>query len=287
MASDPIFILGATGSGKSALAVELAERLSNAEIISADAYQVYRSMPLLTAAPEPDLLRRVPHHLIGFMDVSENNDAAKHARRALEIIRQIHARGHRVIISPAPPSDPQLRRELENMPLAEAVRRLQGLDPEGASRTNLQNPRYVRRNLEVVLVGGKPLSYWQRNWNHPPLGPGFLLARDTSELDSRIARRTHDMILAGVIDEVRALPAEISHTAQQTLGLSLVRSFLASEISLPELETFLALATRRYAKRQRTWLRRETWLSPIPAADPTALSSILRSLNANTEHKRS
>ena len=302
MASDPIFILGATGSGKSALAVELAERLGNAEIISADAYQVYRSMPLLTAAPEPDLLRRIPHHLIGFMDVSENNDAAKHARRALEIIRQIHARGHRVIItggsglyvkflshgiSPAPPSDPQLRRELEDVPLAEAVRRLQELDPEGASRTNLQNPRYVRRNLEIVLAGGKPLSYWQRNWNHPPLGPGFLLVRDTAELDSRIARRTHDMILAGVIDEVRALPTEISHTAQQTLGLSLVRSFLADEISLPELESSLALATRRYAKRQRTWLRRESWLSPIPTADPAALSTILRSLNANTDDKRS
>ena len=89
----PIFILGPTGCGKSAVAVELAQRLGNAEIVSADAYQVYRALPILTAAPSAEEMAGVPHHLIGTMDVSENNDAATHARRAQACIADIQARG--------------------------------------------------------------------------------------------------------------------------------------------------------------------------------------------------
>ena len=283
----PIFILGPTGCGKSRLAVELAEALGDAEIVSADAYQVYRQLPILTAAPGAELRKRALHHLIGILDVSESNDAAVHARRALEAIREIESRGRRAIvtggsglyvkfishgISPAPPSDPALRAELDALPEGEAVARLQQLDPEGAARTNLQNPRYVRRNLEIVILGGKPLSHWQQNWREPA-GPGFLLTRDTAELDARIARRAHKMISAGLVNEVAAL-GTLSPTASKTLGLSLVQSHIAGNLSLPELLSSLALTTRQYAKRQRTWLRRETWLRPIPVT-PAAVSAML------------
>ena len=285
----PIFILGPTGSGKSRLAVALAEALGNAEIVSADAYQVYRQLPILTAAPGADLRRRVLHHLIGIMDVTENNDAAVHARRAMAAIRDIQARGHRPIvtggsglyvkfishgISPAPPSDAALRAQLDALPLAEAAARLRELDPAGAERTDLQNPRYVRRNLEIVILGGKPLAYWQQNWNCPPAGPGFMLTRDTAELDARIARRAHKMVSAGLVAEVAALGAgtgekTLSPTAAKTLGLSLVRSHLAGELPLADMLSQLALITRQYAKRQRTWLRRETWLTPLPVGADT------------------
>lgn len=287
----PIFILGPTGCGKSLLAVELAERLGNAEIVSADAYQVYRQMPILTAAPGAELLGRVLHHLIGIMDVTENNDAAMHARRAFDAIADVQARGHTPIItggsglyvkfishgiSPAPPCDPSLRAELAALPLAEAVARLQALDPEGAARTDLHNPRYVTRNLEIVILGGKPLSYWQQNWQRPPAGPGFVLVRDTAELDVRIARRAISMVRQGVVDEVAAL-GSLSPTASKTLGLSQVKSYLSGEITRDELVRSLALTTRQYAKRQRTWLRRETWLTPLlPTPDP--LSCILSTL---------
>lgn len=284
----PIFILGPTGCGKSRLAVALAEALGDAEIVSADAYQVYRQIPILTAAPGAELRRRVLHHLIGIMDVTENNDAAVHARRAMAAIAEIEARGHRAIvtggsglyvkfishgISPAPPCDAALRAELDALPDAEAVARLQQLDPEGAARTNLQNPRYVRRNLEIVLLGGKPLSYWQQNWLHPPAGPGFMLVRETAELDARIMRRAHRMISAGLVSEVAALGA-MSATAEKALGLSLVRAHLAGELTLAGLLEKLALMTRQYAKRQRTWLRRETWLTPVPM-DADAVKRIL------------
>ena len=279
----PIFILGPTGCGKSRVAVELAERLGAAEIVSADAYQAYRQIPILTAAPGQDLLSRVLHHLIGTLDITENNDAATHARHAQQAIADIQARGMRPIItggsglyvkfishgiSPAPPADPALRAELAALPPAEAVAKLQALDPEGAARTDLCNPRYVTRNLEIVILGGKPLSYWQQNWQHPPAGPGFMLTRDTAELDARIAERARAMVAHGVIDEVAAL-GQLSVTAAKTLGLREVQAHLAGTLTRPELEAALALTTRQYAKRQRTWLRRETWLCPTPMqADP-------------------
>ncbi len=280
----PLFILGPTGCGKSAVAVELARQLGNAEIVSADAYQVYRALPVLTAAPSADEMQGVPHHLIGTLDVSENNDAATHARRAQECIAAILARGAVPIvtggsglyvkfishgISPAPPSDPTLRAELEALPPQEAVRRLQEADPEGAAATNLQNPRYVIRNLEIVLLGGKPLSYWRNNWQPQAAGPGFCLTRDVAELDARIATRAERMLADGAIEEVAALPDHLSPTAEKTLGLSLIREHLAGNMNRRELASALALATRQYAKRQRTWLRREPWAAPIPCTTRT------------------
>ena len=276
--TEPIFVLGPTGSGKSAAAVELAEHLGNAEIISADAYQVYRGMPIITAAPTPEEMARVPHHLVGFLDPSEENDAATHARRAGECIRRIQAAGKRPIItggsglyvkfishgiSPAPPSDPALRAELSQLPPEELVRRLREADPEGAAATDLQNIRYVTRNLEIVLLGGKPLSYWRNNWQQP-IGCGYVITRDVDELDARIAVRAERMLQEGAIEEVAALnPAELSPTAAKTLGLPQVLDYLAGNISRGDLSAAIALATRQYAKRQRTWLRREGWVVSV------------------------
>lgn len=284
-ALSPVFILGPTGCGKSAVAVALAQRLGEAEIVSADAYQIYKKMPVLTAAPSADELAAVPHHLIGVLEPTEPNDAAEHARRALAAIADIQARGKRPIvtggsglyvkfishgISPAPPSDATLRAELTALPLEECVRRLREADPEGAKATDLCNPRYVVRNLEIVLTGKKPLSHWKNNWT-APAGPGFSLERDTAELDARIAARSREMLRSGAIEEVAALEGvPLSPTAAKTLGLDLIRSYLAGTLSRRELTPALALATRQYAKRQRTWLRRETWLTPLSVTDESA-----------------
>ena len=274
----PVFILGPTGSGKSAVAVELAEILGNTEIISADAYQVYKGMPIITAAPSFEELSRVKHHLVGFMDPTENNDAAEHARRAGAIIERLQKGGMPPVltggsglyvkfishgISPAPPSDPVLREELNALSLEEAVCKLQEADPEGAANTDLHNQRYVVRNLEIVLLGGKPLSYWKNNWQEPA-GPGFCIVRDTEELDARIARRAEQMLRDGAIEEVASLEAlTLSTTASKTLGLSQVQDYLKGRLTRSELVSAISLATRQYAKRQRTWLRREKWLTPV------------------------
>lgn len=275
-----MFILGPTGSGKSAVAVELAELLGYAEIISTDAYQVYKRMPIITAAPSSEEMSRVKHHLVGFMEPTENNDAAEHARRAGEIstvlqkggMLPIHTGGSGLYvkfithgISPAPPSDAALREELNALSLEEAVRRLQEADPEGAAATDLRNQRYVVRNLEIVLLGGKPLSYWRNNWQEPA-GPGFCIVRNTDELDARIARRAEQMLRDGAIEEVAALEGlTLSTTASKTLGLAQVQEYLKGRLTRSELVFAISLATRQYAKRQRTWLRREQWLTPIVA----------------------
>ncbi len=292
----PIFLLGPTGCGKSAVAVALAERLG-AEIVSADAYQVYQGLEVLTAAPSAEERARVPHHLVACLSTTESNDAATHARRAGECLADIHARGMRALvtggsglyvkfishgISPAPPSDPALRAELTALPLEELVRRLKAADPEGATATDLHNPRYVARNLEIVLCSGQPLSAWRGNWQPQAIGPGFVLMRDTAELDARIARRAHAMLEEGALAEVAALTqanAPLSSTAEKTLGLSLIREYLAGKLGHTELENALALATRQYAKRQRTWLRRETWLMPLPVTAEDSAESLADQLH--------
>lgn len=289
MSLRPIFILGPTGSGKSAVAVALAKRLGRAEIVGADAYQVYRGLEVLTAAPSAQEMAQVPHHLIGCLSPTQPHDAATHARMAQEIVADIIARGAVPIvtggsglyvkfishgISPAPPSDPELRAQLTALPFEEAVRRLQEADPEGAANTDLQNPRYVVRNLEIVLLGGKPLSFWRSNWQGKPAGPGICLVHETPVLDARILRRTRAMLAHGALHEVAALPSELSPTAAKTLGLSTIRDFLAGRLPHTDLVPTIALATRQYAKRQRTWLRREDWLTPLPVT-PSANSEAL------------
>lgn len=280
MSSAPaiLFLAGPTGSGKSAVAVELAEILG-AEIISSDAYQVYREIPVLTAAPSPEEQARIPHHMISIIPVAAPWDATKHYHRAMQCVKDIHARGKTAIVtggsglyfkflshgmSEAPPGDPALRATFANNSTENLYARLSSLDPEGAAGTDSANRRYVERNLEIVLAGGKPLSFWKQNWQKLPLGPGWTITRDVPELDRRIALRAARMMQEGAVDEVGLL-GPCSATAERALGLQQIRSMLRGEISRENCQAQLALSTRQYAKRQRTWLKRESWLRELPA----------------------
>lgn len=273
-----LFIAGPTGSGKSSVAVELADLL-NAEIVSTDAYQVYREIPVLTAAPSPEEQARVPHHMISIIPVQTSWDATEHYRRAMQDIKQIRAKGKTAIItggsglyfkflshglSEAPPGNPEIRASFAGHSTEELYARLLSLDPAGAAATSPSNRRYVERNLEIVLAGGKPLSFWRQNWQKQPLGPGWAITRPIPELDYRIALRATRMLEEGAVEEVAAL-GPCSATAERTLGLQLIRSMLQGEITQEECQARLALATRQYAKRQRTWLKREQWLRELPA----------------------
>jgi tRNA dimethylallyltransferase len=279
---EPLYICGPTASGKSAVALHLA-RVLGGEIVNADAFQLYRGLEVLTASPDPEEFASTPHHLYSVIDPSENLDAARYRELALPVIHDIQDRGRQPIIvggsglylkflthgpSPLPPADPDLRRELEALPLDELNRRLAELDPDTAATIDRQNPRYVQRALEVCIVTGQPVSRLRRSFSQDP-GPlrGIVLHWDPAALDQRIRQRTTAMLVNGAIDEVAAHP-KLSTTASKAIGIRQIRALMNGHIDHPACEEKIVIATRRYAKRQRTWFRRESWLTPVPGHAP-------------------
>ena len=265
---DTFFVVGPTGVGKTALAIELAEK-SDAEIVNADAFQVYRGLDVLTAKPDGEAQRRVRHHLLGQIPLSETMSAAIFRELACGALADIHLRKKNAIVvggsglylkgithgfDRVPPPDPKLRDELSALPLKELAEQLRKLSPELAARTDLQNPRRVVRAMEIasasmVVRGLRPAT--------AATACGVLLLRDRADLYQRINDRVSAMFRAGVEKEVRVLP-EVGPTADSALGLEEIRALIAGQISREECIAKIQQATRRYAKRQLTWFRHQT-----------------------------
>jgi tRNA dimethylallyltransferase len=235
---------------------------------------------VLTAKPGPAALAKAPHHLIGVVPLSEEMNAEKYRDAAEKII----ARGKPIIVAGGtglyikvlthglatlPAADPQLREKLEQTTNAELFRSFRTLDPAGAERIDTQNRRRLIRAVEVCLLTGTPFSEQRKEWNDALPDNGILLERGRGELYDRINQRVEQMFAAGVVDEVRAAQ-DIGPTAAQTLGLREVRALLAGEISEAECIAKIQQASRRYAKRQLTWFRRQTNFSSLnlSAHDP-------------------
>ena len=251
--------------------------------MNGDAYQLYRGLEVLTASPTPEDLRRVPHHLYSAIDPGTTLDAARYRDLALPVLADIRARGGLPIIvggsglymkflthgpSPLPPADPVLRRELEALGLEELNRRLAAADPQTAATIDRHNPRYVQRALEVCLLTGRPVSELRTSFgNDPESLRGLLLTRDPADLERRIRTRTTAMLDTGAINEIRHLP-DLSGTAAKAIGVREIRAHLAGDLDRPACEERITIATRQYAKRQRSWFRREQWLTPIPGDTP-------------------
>jgi tRNA dimethylallyltransferase len=265
---DTFFVVGPTAVGKTALAIELAEK-SDAEIVNADAFQVYRGLDVLTAKPEGEAQRRVRHHLLGQIPLSETMSAAIFRELACGALADIHLRKKNAIVvggsglylkgithgfDQVPPPDPKLRDELSALPLKELAEQLRKLSPELAARTDLRNPRRVVRAIEIasastVVPGPRSAT--------AATACGVLLLRDPIDLYQRINDRVKAMFRAGVEEEVRVLP-EVGPTADRALGLEEIRALIAGQISREECIAKIQQATRRYAKRQLTWFRHQT-----------------------------
>lgn len=279
------FIAGTTASGKSQLALQLALKL-DAVIVSADAYQVYRELPILSAAPSAEEQAACRHYLVGNCSVSEEWDAATHAKAADVHIREALAQGRSVVvvggsglylkfishgIAEAPPGDEALRARLAELGAGQQVEQLLHLDPNAAALVNLKNPRYVQRALEIVMLSGKSLAEWRQNWQQPQYpSVGIKLEFDVELGDSRIRERSRSMLEGDLLQEMAALPQQLSSTAQRTLGLQQSLQLLHGQISREQWLDEVYLRTRQYAKRQRSWLRREEWLQGLDGSLPLA-----------------
>ena len=276
-----VFICGPTASGKSGLAIEKAEKLDG-EIVNADAFQLYRGLEIVSAAPSAEDLARLPHHLYGVLDPTDSADAQLYVKLATPVIAEIQSRGKVPIVtggsglylkflthgaSPLPTGDAALRAEMDARPLEDLVAQLRQLDPVEAERTALQNRRFVSRALEICILTGGKASELRDGWAEKTAGiseqlRGLVIQRTRPDLHARIARRTRIMLDGGALEEVAAF-RKVSSNCEKAIGFREIRSLLAGEIDRPTCEELINAATRQYAKRQETWFRREAWLEPI------------------------
>ncbi len=279
---EPFYICGPTASGKSSLALQMAADLGG-EIVNADAFQLYRGLDIVSAAPSCEELATLPHHLYGVLEPTESADAQLYVKLAKPVIAEILSRGKTPVITggsglylkflthgaaPLPTANAELRAEMDSRPLEDLVAELKSLDPVEASRTALQNRRFVSRALEICLLTGEKASDLRDGWETKTAEissrlRGSVIQRTRPDLHARIALRTRMMLDGGALEEVAALD-DVSPNCEKAIGFRQIRSLLAGEIDRPTCEELINAATRQYAKRQETWFRREKWLVPHP-----------------------
>lgn len=280
-----VFIVGATATGKSDLAVTLAEQLKG-EVVNADSMQLYRGMDIGTAKLSIQDRREVVHHLIDVLEVTQDSSVAQYQTMARSKIDELQRANTPVIVVGGtglyvkailddlnfPERDPEIRERLQLE--SEAIgaialhERLAKLDPAAAAAIPAQNVRRVVRALEVIEITGKPFTanLPREASTRYPAAKQFGLVMDRENLDERISKRVEGMWKSGFVDEVKGL-VEIGlregKTAQAALGYSQILQFLDGEISEATAKDETKRATRQYARRQETWFSRDgriTWL---------------------------
>jgi tRNA dimethylallyltransferase len=275
------FIVGPTGAGKSALAIAVAERL-NGEIINADSRQFYRGMDLGTAKPTADDRARVPHHLIDVRDPGEPLDVAEFAGLARHAIADIAARGRnpfvvggsglylRVIrggIFSGPAASAEIRGRLTRIAAEQGVeylhRQLRDIDPEAANRIGVNDLYRIVRAIEVFELTAETITAHQRRHQFADSGYDTLtvgVAIERKKLYEAIDSRFDQMMAAGLVEEVRAL-IEAEHSSEKppltTIGYKQIASYLRGEVALADAVALAKQESRRLAKRQMTWFRRD------------------------------
>jgi len=303
----PLVIIGPTAAGKSAVALELARVEPSVEIISADSMQVYRGMDIGTAKPSLAEQTEVRHHVIDIVDPSEEFGLAQFQEAATAARSEIEARdGWPVIVGGTglyvqavvdklvlPGQYPEVRASLESEPdTTRLFRRLQDLDPLASSRMESTNRRRILRALEVTVGSGEPFSSFGPGMTAYPTTEYRLIGidRDRSVLDERIAQRYEAQIAAGFLDEIEGLLAAehpLSATAAQALGYKELIEHVRGHVSLDEALELANKRTRRFARRQQRWFRRDpriTWLDGARNSDALA-AEVLADLRTITSDR--
>ncbi len=272
-----LVIVGSTASGKSSLAIELARRRSNVEIISIDSMAIYRGMDIGTATPTVAEQEEIPHHLINIVDPSDEFALPLFQSAVEKALEEITNRGNRAVLVggtglhvravvdrlQVPPRFLSIRNEIELIPeTAFLYRRLKDLDPLASEKIEPGNRRRIVRALEVTLGTGRPFSSFGPGLDVYPPSPfteiGIRMPRDLNDL--RIAERYKRQIEDGFVEEVKNLVSdgrELSKTASQALGYKQIISYIEGENTLEEAIESAIASTRRFARRQEKWFRRD------------------------------
>lgn len=290
-----LFIIGPTATGKSALALQLALRF-NAHILSLDSRQIYRKMAIGTAQPPPGDLAKVPHHFIAEIDPGASWNAFDCNQQVRATISKLMSEGIPVIAAGGSglyyssvvngiadiPSDTDTRLLLEARRLAEGndalFKELLSADPDSANRMDPTKTQRLIRALEVLTFTGKPISWWQKQDPPTPLPFPFKtigLTLPKPELDKRIRARVTTMLSDGLEEEVRhllSLGFDWTSNCLRTVGYSEWREYFEEKADIDSVADRISTQTRRYAKRQMTWFRRERNIHWIGADDPDLLT---------------
>src|SRR6056297_1034962 len=280
-----IVIAGPTAIGKTELCIRLAEKL-NTEIISADSRQIFKELKIGTAAPSEKDLQRVKHHFVGNKSIHDFYTAGMFELDVIELLKDLFSHKNNIImtggsglyidavckgIDALPKVDPRIREDLIEQYEKEGIEslryKLQVLDPDYYHTADLQNPKRVLKALEITIQTGKPYSTFltgtqkERFFNILKIG----LNRDRQELYNNINQRVEKMIDAGLVEEAREYYEYRNINALNTVGYKEIYQYLDGEITLERAKELIKRDTRRYAKRQITWFKRDKeskWFHP-------------------------
>ena len=298
-----IVVAGPTGTGKSELGLDLAERLDG-EIVNADSMQLYRGMDIGTAKLPVHERRGIPHHLLDVLDVSEIATVASYQRDARASIEDILARGRTPVLVGGsglyiqsvvddidfPATDPTVRARLQGDLDRLGIDYMFGLldeqDPAAALAIGPANGRKIVRALEVIAITGRPFTATMPRRGRPRYGAVLLrLDRPTDQLDQRLEDRVRAMVAAGFLDEVRRLDAaglRRGVTASRALGYAQLLAVLDGETDLEQAIMATAATTRRFVRRQRSWFRRDERMIDLDATEPDLVERALAAVVDST-----
>ena len=294
-----VVVCGPTASGKTALAVDLALEFGG-EVVSADSMQIYKGMDIASAKPSEEEKKGVPHHLMDFLEPSQPFSVADYVIKAREAIADIHARGRLPVICGGTGlyinslidniefddtgSDPAYRAELNALAAEKGggylLEKLAEVDPECASQLHENNLKRIIRALEVYRISGKTMTEQKAasRLNPSPYEPCMMMIDHPREvLYERIDRRVDMMLEAGLIAEAREFFTHTDYvTASQAIGYKELRPYLDGKLSLEECTETLKRETRRYAKRQLTWFKKDSRIEHISAPKDIKYDKILK-----------
>ena len=270
-----IVLTGATGTGKSRLAIELAKKL-DAEIINGDAFQVYKDLTIATAAPTNEEKAEVPHHLFQYVNLNENYSIAQYQKDCRETLKEVLSRKSNVIIVGG--SGLYLRAALYDYDLSldtdkidmtpyesktneELHEILEVLDKEEANKLPVQNRQRILRSIQICLAAGEPKTQFLAKQHHEPIYPSrfYVLHIDRETLYPKVNERVDKMFEMGLLEETLPLIEKYGRGAQafKAIGVKELFPYLDGEISLEDAKDLIKLDTRRYIKRQETFFRHQ------------------------------